>query len=252
MRAMFDDPAALVDEDPVGAQDGRQPVGDRDRRAPLHQAFEGRLDESLGDGVERGGRLVEDEDPRILEQHARDGDPLLLTARQLVAALADERVIPLGQFEDAVVHRRGACRHLELRIGGLGLGVVQVVADGRVEQVGLLGHHADHLAERGELDLPDVDAVDLDGAGVHVVQPRDQVRRRGLARAGRTDQCDQLARLRLEVDVLERERLDDLERRRATVERLEGTRFDGFHRADRRDLRQFLGGVAVFDRVECP
>jgi hypothetical protein len=226
-------------------------VGDRDRRAPFHQAFEGCLDEPLRDGVEGRGRFIEDQDPRILEQYARDRDPLLLAARQLVAALADERVIPLGQFGDALVDGRGARRHLELRVGGPGLGVVQVVADGRVEQVRLLGHDADHLAERGKLDPPDVDAVDLDGAGVHVVQPRNQVRGRGLARAGRTDQRDQLTRLRLEVDVLERERLDDLERWRATVEWLEGARFDGFHRGDRRDLREFLSGViAVLDNVE--
>src|SRR5512143_481862 len=86
----FDDPAALVDQDPVGAKDRRQPVGDGDRGAALHQALECGLDQPLGYGVERRGRLVEDEDPGILEQDPGDGDPLLLTTRQLVAALADD------------------------------------------------------------------------------------------------------------------------------------------------------------------
>ena len=49
-------------------------------------------------------------------------------------------------------------------------------------------------------------SVDLDRAGVDVVQPRDEVGRRGLARARRPDEGHQLARLRLEVDALERER----------------------------------------------
>ena len=35
VRAALDDPAALEDEDPVGAQDRRQAVGDRDRRPAL-------------------------------------------------------------------------------------------------------------------------------------------------------------------------------------------------------------------------
>ena len=63
---------------------------------PSHQPLQRGLDQPLAHGVEGGGRLVEDEDPRILEQHPRDRDPLLLAARQLVAALADDRVVALG------------------------------------------------------------------------------------------------------------------------------------------------------------
>ena len=81
-------------------------------------------------------------------------------------------------------------------------------------------------AERRELDPADVDAVDLDRSGVDVVQPRDQVGRRRLARARRPDERDELARLRLEVDVLERERREQLDRgqrRRHRRRRLEPT-----------------------------
>ena len=37
-----------------------------------------------GGGVERRGGLVEDQDPRVGGEHRTDGDPLLLTARELV------------------------------------------------------------------------------------------------------------------------------------------------------------------------
>ena len=67
-----------------------------------------------------------------------------------------------------------ARRRLELVVGGVGPGVEQVVADRGVEQVGLLGDHADDLAERREGDPPDVVAVDLDGAGIDVVEARDR------------------------------------------------------------------------------
>ena len=43
-------------------------------------------------GIERRGRLVEDQDRRILEDHAGERDALALPARQLDAALADMRV----------------------------------------------------------------------------------------------------------------------------------------------------------------
>ena len=69
-----------------------------------------------------------------------------------------------------------------------------------MEQVRLLGHDADDLAERGELDPPDIDAIDLDRPGVDVVQARDEVRRRRLAAARWADERHELARLGLEID----------------------------------------------------
>ena len=75
-----------------------KPMRDRDRRASLLEPCQGRLDEPLADGVERRGRLVEDEDARVLEQHARDRHPLLLAAGQLVAALADHGVVAVRQL----------------------------------------------------------------------------------------------------------------------------------------------------------
>ena len=70
---------------------------------PAMVALDGRLDESLADGVEGARRLVEDEDAGVLEQHPGERDALLLAARQLVAALADDRVVAVGQLHDPVV-----------------------------------------------------------------------------------------------------------------------------------------------------
>src|SRR6478735_5985032 len=76
VRATLDDAAAVVDQDPVRAMDRREAVRDRDRGAADHQALEGGLDEPLRDGVERRRGLVEDQDPRVLQQHPGDRDPL--------------------------------------------------------------------------------------------------------------------------------------------------------------------------------
>ena len=183
MRATLDDPATLVDEDPVGAQDRGQSVGDGDRRAALHQALEGGLDEPFRDGVERRGRLVEDQDPRVLEQDPGDREALLLPTGQLVAALADGRVISVGEFDDPFVDRGGPGGDLELVVGGVRARVAEVVADRGVEEVRLLGHGPDHLPEGSELDPADIDVIDLDRAGVDVVQARDEVGGRRLAGA---------------------------------------------------------------------
>ena len=52
-----------------------------------------RLDELLAFGVEVARRLVEDEDLRRRQDRPGDGQPLLLAAGELDAALADERLV---------------------------------------------------------------------------------------------------------------------------------------------------------------
>ena len=91
VRAAFDDPALVEHDDLVGIDDGREAVGDDDRRAAARDAVERLLDRRLGAAVERAGRFVEDQDRRVLEQGAGDRDALLLAARKLEPALADQR-----------------------------------------------------------------------------------------------------------------------------------------------------------------
>ena len=165
----------------VGAQDRREAMGDRQCRAAAHRGLDRALDEPLADGVERARGLVEDEDARVLQQDARQRDALLLATRELVAAFADHRVIAAaGQLADAVMHRRQARGGLELSVGGVGLGIGQVLADRGVEQIGLLGHEPDDGAEARQVDLADVDAVDS-------TAPRP--RRRGAARGTSSSSC---------------------------------------------------------------
>ncbi len=64
-------------------------MGDGDHRLAGHQPVEALLDRRLDLRIERRGRLVEDQDRRVLEQHAGDGDALALAAGELDAALAD-------------------------------------------------------------------------------------------------------------------------------------------------------------------
>ena len=60
-----------------------RPCGELDQRL---------LDGALGLGVEGRGGFVEDEDRRVLDEHAGDGEALLLAAGELDAALADDGV----------------------------------------------------------------------------------------------------------------------------------------------------------------
>ena len=72
-------------------------VRDHERRAPLHHLAERRADLVLLRRVDRRGRVVEDQHLRVGEDRARDRDALALAARERVAALAEHRLVALGQ-----------------------------------------------------------------------------------------------------------------------------------------------------------
>src|ERR1700712_4397541 len=101
--AALGDLPILENQDLVGIDDRGKTVGDHQRRAVGGDRAQGGLDLLLGMGVERAGRLVEDQDSRILQDRAGNGDALLLASRQFQAAFADPCVVPVRQAHDEVV-----------------------------------------------------------------------------------------------------------------------------------------------------
>ena len=85
---------------------------------PLHELAQRLLDHELALGVEVGGGLVEDQDGRILEERARDGEALALAAAEPHAALAHQRPVALGQAGDELLRVRLARRAVDRPPGG--------------------------------------------------------------------------------------------------------------------------------------
>ena len=102
-------------------------------------------------GVERAGRLVEQQDRRAVVDGARDRDPLRLAAREPQAALADPRVVAEREALDELVRVRELRRPDDARLLGL-VAEGDVAADRVVEQVALLEHEADVPAERAVVE----------------------------------------------------------------------------------------------------
>src|SRR5205085_12261146 len=93
MRALLDDAPMIEHHQPIHARDGRETMRDGDHGLAGDQRAEALLDRGLDLGVKRRSRLVEHQDRRILEDHARDRDALALPAGELDAALADLRLV---------------------------------------------------------------------------------------------------------------------------------------------------------------
>ena len=68
------------DQDQVRGQDGAQAVGDDDAGPPGHDPLQGILDQRFGFAVEVAGGLIENQDARVFENDARQGNALFLTA----------------------------------------------------------------------------------------------------------------------------------------------------------------------------
>src|SRR5262249_12064516 len=118
--AALDDAATVDDEDDIGVADRREPVRD-DHAGPGGQERAQRLlDGQLGARVDVRGRLVEDEDARIREQRARDGDELPLPLAERPAARRERRLVAFRQGGDEVVRLRGARRGLDLGAARVG------------------------------------------------------------------------------------------------------------------------------------
>ena len=92
-------------------------------------------------------------------------------------------VVAAREVEDEVVGEGGAGGGLDPRLVHVLEAVGDVGAHGVVEEHRLLGDEADLLAQALERRVAHVDAVDGDGALGHVVEARQQLDERGLARA---------------------------------------------------------------------
>ena len=154
----------------------------------------------LGDdeGGEPLGRLVEHEEPRVLEEGARDGEHLLLAARELSAPVP----APLREPREHLVHPfhgpRAAAPSCE----------AQVLVHGEVRpEAPSLGGVGD--APGGHLvggEPGDVPALEADRAPPHREEPHDRVAQGGLPHAVAPDhRVDPL--VQGEVDALEGMRL---------------------------------------------
>ena len=133
-RAVLDDAAALDDEQPVGQHHRlERVVGDEQDRPGEVGEVPAQLGADLepGAGVERGQRLVEQQQPGVGGERAGERDPLRLPAGQLLAACATARARQVEPLELAV----GVLAGLACGWRPAGRGPERdVVADGEVRE----------------------------------------------------------------------------------------------------------------------
>ena len=123
MGAALHDLAVIHDQDQVTIADGGQAMRDHKGGASAHDAVHTALDELFGTRVDGTRGLVQDEHRRIGDGHARDGEQLTLTLRQVGAVGRDRCVVAPRQAADK-------------RVGAGGLGMMGAAARGAYEMGG--------------------------------------------------------------------------------------------------------------------
>lgn len=167
-------------------------MGDQQGGPAGHDGPQGLVDLVLDAGVDGGGGVVEEEQPGVGEDGPGQRDALALAAGEGEALLADLGVVPGGQRPDEPLGLGGAGGRLDLLLGGAGVPVGDVGADGVGEEEGVLRDQSDRAAQGLVRQLADVVAADADRAAVGVVEPGQKEGDGGLAAAGGPDDGDGL------------------------------------------------------------
>ena len=174
MRALLGDALFRDDDDAVRILDRRESMGNDERRAALRQLGQRLLNRRFGLRIQRRCRLIENENRRILQEHARNREALLLPAGELDAALSDDRIQSLRLRLDKLLQLRAPRASQISSSVASKLAVRDVLPHRAGEQEHILLHDADLAAQRFQLDIANIDAVNGDAARADIVEARQQ------------------------------------------------------------------------------
>src|SRR5262249_723073 len=149
-------------------------------------------DRLLGFGVERRSRFVEEEQRRVFQKSASDGDALPLATRQPYAALTNKRLHALRQLFDEIA----ACREGRLHdfvVARPAPAIADVLHERAMEHRNILRHDGDRGTKALLSDPDDVLSVEQNLSTLHIVEALQQREQGRLAAAGMADQADAFA-----------------------------------------------------------
>ncbi len=115
-------------------------MGDHDGGAAFGDDGEGALDRGFGFVIDGGSGFIQNQNGGVAENGAGKGNPLTLTAGELLSAFADDGVVSIGELENEVVGFGGLSGGFDFFLSGIGFTVCDVFADGAVEEEDILAH----------------------------------------------------------------------------------------------------------------
>ena len=171
----------------VRMADGAEPVGNHHHRTVLEDRLQRVHDFLLVDGVQRVGRLVQEQELRIPVQRPGYQQPLLLPAAQPPAVFPYLGIKPLGHRMDLILYLRRPAAKAEPFIVCLLVVQHDVVQDGVAQQPAVLHDHPAKLPPFPQVDGRHVHVPHLYRAVARLVQADQQFQQRGFSAAAAAD-----------------------------------------------------------------
>ena len=178
-------------------------MGDNKYGTPLHQGVHTALYNSLGTGINGGGRLIQDHNRRVCHSRPGNGDQLPLPLGQAAAVSGKHRIIAMGQHPDKAVRIGQLRRRDTFLIGSIQLAVPDIVHYRTGKQVHILQYHTEGTAQGRFRDPADINAVVSDGTLLDIIEAVDQVGDGRLSGSGSPHKGHLLARLRVKRNVMQ-------------------------------------------------
>src|SRR5215468_11283414 len=183
MGAVLNQTATVDGDEAVAPSYGRQPVRDDEHCAAAGKLRHILLNDPLALIVERARRLVEDQDARVGNKRACDGQTLALAAGQAGAPLAHNGVVTIGKLKDEIMGAGRLCGRNDPFDRHRPVCQRDVVAHRAIEQDALLQHYADLTTQPGWIDHAEINTVDQNPPTLRHVEPLDQLGERAFAGA---------------------------------------------------------------------
>ena len=205
MRADPGHTALVQHDDAVGMADRADALRHDQAGRVAQLARQTGAEAGIGAVIQRGERIIKDEDLRLAGQCARDGKALLLAAGDVCARLCDRRIELAGQL----VHKFRGLRQRERALHGLvvlrgaAFAEQHIAAHVARKHNGPLRHITDAVVERIEAVAADILPVDEHLPLRCVIEAGRKADKRRFAAAGRADEGDGLALVCAEAHMLE-------------------------------------------------
>src|SRR5262245_411055 len=172
---------------------------DNERRAAAHQVTQTFLNQRFRFRVEAGSGFVENQDARISENRAGDGDALFLPARQTHAAFADDGVVLVREVFRELIYAGDAASFEDFLFARIRPRERHVLADRSVEEKSVLQHDSELRAVAAQLHGREVYSIHEDAPTRRFVERCDQTYDGGLPCSGWPDESGHSSRLRIET-----------------------------------------------------
>ena len=170
-------------------------MGDDNHRTTSLDPIQTALNLLRRHSIKRCRRFVQENDRRILQEHTRNCDTLLLTARKRSGLTAETR----RERHDFIIDERTASRILHLLTSRRRTTVTDILLNRTVENMILLQHKTDVISQVARVPLPQIHTVQENLTAVRHIELVQEIHNRALAGTRETNQSRDLTRTDMHV-----------------------------------------------------